>query len=162
MHDNAPVPPSQVTTADYPEDARQRLGLAATRAREASGWIRRADFAERAGISLRSLVKLEQGRPGVGRKVLDAVGRAIPSWSEDTPWGILKGEPIPSSMPADVDGAGHSDTEEWPEWLTPEWRAVLSDALARQGMTLTPEAARIMRDETEKLTEVERLRAESR
>jgi hypothetical protein len=105
MHDNAPVPLPQVTTSDYPEDARQRLGVAVTRAREGGGWKRRKDLADRANISLRSLVKLEQGKPGVGRLVLEAVGRTLPDWTEDTPRSILDGGPIPSggeeAQPAD-------------------------------------------------------------
>jgi transcriptional regulator with XRE-family HTH domain len=99
MHDNAPVPLPQVTTSDYGDDARTRLGVAVTRAREAGGWMRRRDLADRANISLRSLAKLEGGEAGVGRQVLEAVGRALPNWTEDTPRLILEGADPPPTTP---------------------------------------------------------------
>lgn len=104
VHDNARVPPSQVTTSDYPEEARLRLGVAVTRARESAGWMRRGDLAERAKVSVRSLVKLEKGGadPGVGRQVLEAVGRILPHWTEDTPWDILAGGPIPLTVDEEI------------------------------------------------------------
>lgn len=97
VHDNAPVALPRLTTSDYPEDARNRLGRAVTRAREAAGWARRRDLADHAGVSLRSIVKLEAGDEGVGRRVLEAVGRTLPTWTEDTPYNVLGGEPAPAT-----------------------------------------------------------------
>lgn len=89
------MPLPQVTTSDYPEPDRARLGIAVTRAREAAGWLRRKDLAARANVSVRSLAKLESGEPGVGRLVLEAVGRTLPGWTADTPRLILDGEDAP-------------------------------------------------------------------
>lgn len=100
VHDDVPVALPRLTTSDYPEDARADLGRAVTRAREAAGWIRRRDFADHAGVSLRSLVKLEGGEEGVGRRVLEFVGRALPGWDEDTPRRILEGGDPPHIDPA--------------------------------------------------------------
>ncbi|WP_409186668.1 hypothetical protein F9C11_21505 [Amycolatopsis sp. VS8301801F10] len=83
-------------TKQYEESARVRLGKAIARGREAAGHQWRPSFAEEAHISVRSLVKLEQGKP-VGPQVYEAVARALPGWSEDTPQEILEGGPIPAS-----------------------------------------------------------------
>lgn len=157
MHDNAAVPTSQVTTTDYPEDARARLGLAVTRAREAGGWIRRVDFAEHAGISLRSLVKLEQGSTNVGRRVLEAVGRALPGWTEDTPRMIMEGDAAPTapapepSQPTSVGPAAMYAALEEAGWTAAEeerfqsWKRVLAEA----GMELNVTTYLKMRQEYE-------------
>lgn len=49
-------------------------------------------------VSLRSLEKLEGGDVGVGQKVLFAVARALPGWTEDTPKTILEDGPIPPTV----------------------------------------------------------------
>lgn len=58
-------------------------------------------LAQAAGISVRSVSKLEQpvGQLPVGSTVLEAVGRALPNWTEDTPRLILEGEPAPPTTP---------------------------------------------------------------
>ncbi|MFL6141621.1 MAG: hypothetical protein ACJ72N_07100 [Labedaea sp.] len=92
---------SRPHTKLYPEEARVRLGLAIVRGREAAGHQWRPSFARAAGISVRSLVKIEKGEP-VGAPVYEAIGRALPQWTEDTPRVILEGGPIPA---ADVQAA---------------------------------------------------------
>ncbi|HYQ69667.1 hypothetical protein [Actinophytocola sp.] len=59
------------------------------------------DLAEHASISRTSVANVIRGQPGVGRKVLEAVGRAVPGWTEDTPWEVLAGEPIPPVVTSD-------------------------------------------------------------
>lgn len=99
-------------TRDYPEEARARLGVAATRAREALGHPKRPAFARLASISVRSLFKLENGDP-VGPSVYEAVARQIPNWDEDTPVGILGGGEVPptASAPAEPPPPILSDDE---------------------------------------------------
>lgn len=95
-HD-ARVAAIELNTGDYPMDDRVRLGRDVTRTREASGWGNRQEFATFAGVSLRSLAKLESpiGEKPVGRKVLEAIARALPNWTEDTPRTILEGGEAP-------------------------------------------------------------------
>lgn len=88
-------------TANYSYDARKQLGVAVARARAAAGHRWRPSFARAAGIGVRSLELIEQGEPGVGQSVLEAIGRALPNWTEDTPGAILEGGPIPSTKPLD-------------------------------------------------------------
>lgn len=66
-------------------------------AREADGHPFRSTFAAAAGISKRSLIELEDGKPTVGQSVLQRVGRALATqgWDKDTPRNILEGGPIP-------------------------------------------------------------------
>jgi hypothetical protein len=87
----------KLRTADYPDHARQRLGSAVADAREALGFKFRPPFAKHAKIALRSLVDLENGKPGVGEANLKAVARALPNWTDDTPRIILEDGPIPSN-----------------------------------------------------------------
>lgn len=78
-------------TRDYSPEARQRLGLAVQRAREAMGpHPYRPSFATLIGKSVRSLVKLEQGDP-VGPTVYEAAADHLPGWTRDTPKAILEG-----------------------------------------------------------------------
>lgn len=99
-HD-ALVDPLRVHTRNYSDEARARLGLAVVRARESAGHPWRPSFAEAAGISVRSLVKLEKGDP-VGPPVYEAAARAISNWTEDTPVIILEGGSIPSTAEDEV------------------------------------------------------------
>lgn len=85
----------RLRTADYSEEARERLGRAVARQREADGYKFRPAFAKAAKISLRSLAAVETGEPGVGAANLRAIGRALSTWTEDTPREILDGGPIP-------------------------------------------------------------------
>lgn len=80
-------------TKEFPQEARDVLGLAVIRAREALGLPQRT-FAMTARIGRTSLFKLENGI-GVGAVVHEAVGRALPGWTEDTPLSILEGDEPP-------------------------------------------------------------------
>lgn len=88
-------------TRDFSEEARHALGLAVTRAREASGHQWRPSFASTAGVSVRSLQKLETGEP-VGPSVYEAVARTLglnlERWDEATPLAILDGKPPPANV----------------------------------------------------------------
>lgn len=97
MRDYAPVATRRLRTANYDDVARQRLGDAFAKAREAAGYRTTAAFGRAAGIrSTASLEWLERGRPGVGQSILFAVGRFMPGWTEDTPRAILEGGDVPS------------------------------------------------------------------
>ena len=81
----------------YPAEARKRLGIAITRARETAGYAYRPALAEASGLSVRSILKLEQGE-AVGAAVYEAVARVLPGWTEDTPRLVLEGgDPPPLS-----------------------------------------------------------------
>jgi len=86
-------------TRDYPDAARTRLGVIITRTRQAIGYKGRPEFTSIAGVGLTSLVKLETGKP-VGPDVYEAVARALPGWTEDTPLLILEGADAPPVMKA--------------------------------------------------------------
>lgn len=88
-------------TKKYDLDARTRLGIAVMRAREADGHMYRPSFAELAGISVASLLKLETGRP-VGPGVYETVARALSSWDENTPKRILEGGNPPPTVAAEA------------------------------------------------------------
>lgn len=92
-HD-VPMPAQRVHTKEYAAEDRERLGLAVTRAREASGHPYRPSFAKAAGLSVRSIVNLETGKP-VGPVVYEAAARLLPGWTEDTPREILDGGAVP-------------------------------------------------------------------
>lgn len=96
-------------TKDYPTDARERLGLAVQRAREAADYPFRPAFAKATGIGMTSLVKLERGQP-VGPLVYETVARQL-GWTEDTPRVILEGGPIPDPMPRARETEAPSTTE---------------------------------------------------
>jgi len=90
-------------TRDYSPEARQRLGLAVQRAREAMGpHPYRPSFALLIGKSVRSLVKLEQGDP-VGPTVYEAAADHLPGWTRDTPKAILEGGEPPPLQDAPVE-----------------------------------------------------------
>lgn len=95
VRNDVPVSSQRVHTREFSIDARKRLGLAVTRAREASGHPYRPSFARVVGLSVRSIVKLESGAP-VGAAVYEAVGRALPGWTEDTPRTVLDGGDPPT------------------------------------------------------------------
>lgn len=82
-------------TKDYSPEARERLGLAVQRAREAAGHTFRPSFADKTGVGITSLVKLERGKP-VGPYVYEGAARHLPNWTEDTPRDILEGGPAPA------------------------------------------------------------------
>lgn len=92
------MPAQRVHTRAFSDEARERLGLAVMRAREASGHPYRPSFARATGLSVRSIVKLEGGEP-VGAPVYEAAARGLPGWDEDTPRVILEGGPIPEAKP---------------------------------------------------------------
>lgn len=85
-----------MTTSDYTDDARARLGAAVADARTMAGFKSRSDLAREADISLRSLDKVELGQPGVGRRVLLSIARVLPGWDADTPKAILEGTEPPT------------------------------------------------------------------
>lgn len=91
----APVAETRPHTRDYSPEARQRLGIAVQRAREAVGHPYRPSFAALIGRSVRSLVKLEQGEP-VGPTVYEAAADHLPGWTRDTPKAILEGAEAPT------------------------------------------------------------------
>ena len=100
MRHNARMATGRVRTANYSSEARDRLGEAVLKAREALS-LSRPQFvasAAKAGITLnkKSLELVESGQPGVGQSFLFALGRALPNWNEDTPKAILEGAPAPS------------------------------------------------------------------
>jgi hypothetical protein len=94
MRHDAQVASLRPHTKAYPETARKALGIAVARAREAAGFPYRPAFANAAGVSVRSILKLEQGEP-VGPAVYEAAARALPGWNEDTPRVILEGGTAP-------------------------------------------------------------------
>lgn len=100
VHQPVPVARRLLRTGDYPEEARARLGAAVEQARIAAGHLTRPEFAEKAGVGLRSLIYLEQANRSVGAKVLYPVAIALPGWSESTPRDILEGGDPPT---VDVD-----------------------------------------------------------
>lgn len=98
VRDDAPVAPARLNTGDYTEDARARLATAVLRARETAGPWSQQQLADRARVSKRSIIYLEGSEPRVGRKVLEAVARALPNWTEETPRLILEGaDPPPTN-----------------------------------------------------------------
>jgi hypothetical protein len=118
-------------------------------------------LAEAASISIRSVAKLEApvGEPPVGASVLEAVARALPGWTVDTPRLILDGGPAPNpeGVPEHPSPAvTEIDTEQaWTEQDEQRYR-LLRDMLRSQGLEMTPRALRIMKEE------FDRLEAESR
>jgi hypothetical protein len=112
VRDTAPMVDPRPHTRSFPEQARRTLGLAIVRAREAVGYPKRPAFAATAGISVRSLLKVESGDP-VGASVYEAVARVLPGWDEDTPRRILEGGPVPrveSGAPPDTPTLGGRGT----------------------------------------------------
>ncbi|OLF08341.1 hypothetical protein BLA60_23205 [Actinophytocola xinjiangensis] len=94
-------------TADYPTQARVRLGKAVGQARRAVGHRFRASFADEAGIGIRSLESLERGEPTVGVTVVELVCRALSrhlhGWDASTAESILDGGPVPTHDLIDPD-----------------------------------------------------------
>lgn len=89
-------------TADYSQEARDRLAAAVAAARKAAGHRFRPSFAKAAGVGIRSLENVESLEPdaaSVGDTVLEAIGRALPNWTEDTPRIVLEGGAIPVHKP---------------------------------------------------------------
>lgn len=101
----------RLRTADYSQQARDRLADAVIKAREADGHRYRPSFAKAAQVSVRSLAAVEQGDSGVGGTILRAIGRALPNWTEDTPQVILDGGPVPSTESEDETFTPRDDFE---------------------------------------------------
>lgn len=104
-------------TKSFSQEARDDLGIAIARAREAAGHKFRPSFAKDAGISTTSLWKLETGHP-VTASTYEAAARALPRWTEETPVQILNGEdppptePLPEPDPVPDDEDSHDPDEE--------------------------------------------------
>lgn len=93
----------RLRTANYSQEARDRLARAVTNARESAGYRYRTDFAKATqGVSKRSLDAVENSEPTVGGTVLRAIGRALPTWDEDTAQAVLEGGPIPANIILDL------------------------------------------------------------
>jgi hypothetical protein len=60
------------------------------------GYRTRPQYEAASGINKRSIVDLEAGRV-VGELILESVGRFLAGWTEETPWTILEGGPIPEA-----------------------------------------------------------------
>lgn len=106
----------RLRTADYSQEARNRLAEAVVAARTALGpqFKFRPAFAKHVGISVRSLAAIESGDAGIGEANLKAVARALPGWIEDvTPRAILDGEPAPptTALPVPADEAPEASAE---------------------------------------------------
>lgn len=97
----------RLSTSDYDQVARTALGGAVFAAREAAGYRSRSALATAAGVSLRSIDKLELGEPGVGQRILLAVARILPNWDETTPQRILD---EPATSVAAVEPKAHETT----------------------------------------------------
>lgn len=136
-------------TKEFSQQARDTLGLAFMRAREAAGhtWL---TFIEVAKIGRTSLFKLENGVP-VGPKVYEAAARALrdQGWTPDTPVSILRGEPAPeSALQPQVEGVWTQEDENLLQAVTL--------ILKQKGLEPTRELVEAMQEE------VMRLRAEQR
>ena len=115
MRNHAAVSPARrLSTTNYSEPQRQRLADAVKKARAAAGYPKRTEFSRAFDINLPSLGLLENAKPGVGESILLAVGRALPTWTEDTPRLILEGGDPPLNV-ATVPSDG--DQREFFEWL---------------------------------------------
>ncbi|WP_410633307.1 hypothetical protein [Amycolatopsis sp. cmx-4-83] len=99
---------NRVRTANYAPEARNRLGDAVTKAREALGMSRPQLVAAAAAVGVvlnkKSLELVETGQPGVGQSFLYALGRFLPNWTEETPRQILEGDASPATS-ASTDAA---------------------------------------------------------
>lgn len=110
LRHSALVTVRKLRTADYSQQARERLGAAVAEGRVAAGYKFRPPFAKVAQVSLRSLVDIETGKPGAGEANLTAIARALPNWTEDTPREVLEGGPIPplaTETPAEPTRTAH-------------------------------------------------------
>lgn len=108
VNDYEQVAPRRPHTRDYDQPARDTLGKAVVRAREEAGYTWSSLMAA-AGIGKTSLFNLERGVP-VGPKVYEAVARALPGWTVDTPVEILEGRlPAPVAQTADLPEYGPAE-----------------------------------------------------
>lgn len=103
------------STKEFPLEARERLGVAVQRAREAAGYNSRPAFqALLQNVGLTSLVKLETGKP-VGASIYEEVARKLPNWDEESPVTILGGGPIPPTSGPIFGNLDVSDMDDEPE-----------------------------------------------
>lgn len=103
-------------TKTFSQEARDRLGIAFARAREAAGYTSRPAFASVSRVGVTSLWKLESGKP-VSAVVYEAAARALPNWTEDTPLSILRGED--AAPPAETPAATPAGPPSAPATTTP-------------------------------------------
>lgn len=99
-------------TANYPAEARERLGKAVSRARRAIGHRYRGSFADETGLGIRSIEAIERGEPTVGVVVAEQIGRTLGrhlrGWHAGTAESILNGGPIPELDLIDSDQPGRA------------------------------------------------------
>lgn len=109
MRKHAGVSTRRLSTTNYSEAARKRLGEAVAQARDAAGFHFRTDFGRTHHINPKSLELLELGKPGVGQSILFAVGRALPGWTEETPRVVLEGGSAPAAPVQAHRGSGSEE-----------------------------------------------------
>lgn len=126
-------------TKQYDQVARDALGLAVTRAREAAGYSRPA-FAKVSGVGKTSLYKIESGIP-VSASVYEAVARALPRWTEDTPRIILEGGPIPptetkepNAAPREEEAPAQELDPDLADFLRPVIRTLRNQGVSREAI----------------------------
>jgi len=151
-------------TKTFSQQARERLGVAVARAREAAGYTRPA-FQALSGVGKTSLYYLEKGDP-VGAPVYEAVARALPGWTEDTPVEILKDGPIPSTVAESESAANEpppGESEPLPGLKGVEWTAdderryqKLQAIFRNEGVELSVRTYLIMKDHFEILERTRR------
>jgi len=143
-------------TKQYDQAAREVLGLAVIRAREAAGYTRPA-FVKISGVGKTSLYKIESGIP-VSASVYEAVARALPRWTEDTPRIVLEDGPIPPTEPAEVEPSGPIRQPDLDPDLADVLRAVIKQ-LRNQGVSreaINRAVARVVDEHEQAASDTER------
>lgn len=127
---------NRVRTANYPAQARARLGEAALKARLALNLSRPQLVAAAAKLGIvlnkKSLELVESGQPGVGQTFLYALGRFLPNWTEDTARVVLEGGDVPpttTSLPTP------GDSQPAPYEFSAEARARMISMTMREVLT---------------------------
>lgn len=136
MRNHSQVATLRPHTRDFPEGARETLGVVLIRAREAAGYMSRPAFSRHSGIGITSLVKIESGKP-VGPQVYEKYARALDGWTEDAPVRVLRGEPAPQAAKPEVDTAevppvGYVPLAIRPAMFTDEWLDHYADILPEE------------------------------